>query len=186
MEFLRLGYLNPVKQDRKSPAPARRGLWCFPAPHMDRFFTCHRWDDLVPKRLTYDLISEVIPENFRELPDQERVELGAKYDALNEERRRWIKDALRRNVMNVKHFRYEGWLYAHIGVDGRTRWRPGEREKYAYAPYYAQDWVEIHTGDLRKAVSRSLAGSKNYLYDGKWVPNTMIGDVDHLEVFIPA
>lgn len=49
----RLGPLTTGEQSRWSTAPESKGMWAFPYPFYDGFFTYHKYEDLMPKSLQF-------------------------------------------------------------------------------------------------------------------------------------
>lgn len=93
MKFLRLGPVKFGKQDRWAQAPQKRGLWAFPYPFYDEFFTYHRYQDLLPKQL------------HRENLDP--------YDSPYDKQDEWI-NRVGKKVVRVREFWYSGYLYTHF------------------------------------------------------------------------
>lgn len=118
VKFWRLGSIEFGKQDRWARAPRSRGLWAFPYPHFDQFFTYHKYMDLVPKHLR---------------DDAENVSY--------EEQAEWVKK-VGRKVLPIREFWYKGDVFTHftpsgdigdtgIFEAGSTHWSVMDATKYA-------------------------------------------------------
>ncbi len=93
MKFWRLGPIEFGEQSRWGRAPKSRGMWAFPYPFYDVFFTYHKYLDLLPKRLK----------------DEK--------DVTYEEQEQWIK-TVGRKVLPIREFWYRGDVYTHFTPSG--------------------------------------------------------------------
>lgn len=57
----RLGNLNFQKQHSSSHAPEKWGIWAFPWPYYDEFFTFHQYRTLLPKRFAFHKEYPAVP-----------------------------------------------------------------------------------------------------------------------------
>ena len=92
VKFWRLGTVEFGEQSRWGRAPRSRGLWAFPYPFYDSFFTYHKYLDLVPKRFRSD---------------------DADYEAKEE----WI-NTVGRKVLPIREFWYRGDVMTHFMPNG--------------------------------------------------------------------
>ena len=92
MKFWRLGTIEFGEQSRWSRAPRSRGLWAFPFPFYDTFFTFHKYTDLIPKRLR-----------------GENADWDEQYE--------WIKTTGRK-VLPIREFWYQGDVFSHFMPNG--------------------------------------------------------------------
>lgn len=97
VKFWRLGPIEFGEQSRWSRAPRSRGLWAFPYPFYDLFFTWHKYMDLIPKNLR--------PEHN---PD---LEMG--------EQEEWV-NKVGRKVLPIREFWYRGDLFTHFTPAGEV------------------------------------------------------------------
>lgn len=177
LKLQRQGPLTLAKQDNER-APERHGIWAFPWPYFDVFFTHHRYRELLPRRLRGELPSEA---RYYRLDDGSPIDSLEGYE-LNEygyydeltptdewfrEREEWIathgKAIDRRRV-----FWYRGPIYTHIAADKEVLWGGDERG----------EWELTTTDELYRRILRGggrvgRAGAARWNYS-----------CDHLEVFI--
>lgn len=90
MKFWRLGPIEFGEQSRWSRAPRTRGLWAFPYPFYDTFFTYHKYKDLLPKRLK---------------------------ESTYEEQEEWI-NTIGKKVLPIREFWYKGDVFTHFTPNG--------------------------------------------------------------------
>lgn len=165
MRFLRFGNPDPVTQDNRA-APARRGLWAFPWPINDAFFTWHKWDEVLPKDLRMHPFGS--PQRNRQefivdLADTAFDDPDQRWDA----RAKWIRD-VGHDVLRVTSVWWDGPVWARFDRAGNVH--PG-------------DWYSFSapTAGYLKVLRRQLTSSHasqitcGYGYSA-----------DHLEVFLPA
>jgi len=90
-------------------APEPRGIWAFVFPYYDAFFTWHKWEEVVPKRLLDARIKALVEDEST--PDEvlERLHLN---------RDEWIKS--HRSVMKLRRFWWEGDIYARFDQYGKN------------------------------------------------------------------
>ena len=156
MKFWRLGPIEFGEQSRWSHAPRSTGLWAFPFPFYDSFFTYHKYTDAMPKRL-------------RE----------GNYEGNYEDQLKWIKN-VGRKVLPVREFWYKGDVLTHFLPNGEiggagTLSVIGE----------PTDWTVMDTSRLAKSITSSGA-DKTFGRWGtdKGQVERFRSSVDHLEVFI--
>ena len=90
VKFWRLGAIEFGEQSRWHRAPRSRGLWAFPYPFYDGFFTNHRYRDLFPKSLR---------------------------EATWEEQDEWINN-IGKKVLPLREFWYQGDVFTHFLPNG--------------------------------------------------------------------
>lgn len=184
MKFTRLGPPKLVKQKNNDRAPESYGMWAFPWPYFDHFFTDHRYDKLLPKHLQGGYPRD--PEYFRHIDTDEKIkslegfgkdEYGF-YDDLyvdeswNDERNEWIK-TVGRKIEKPKSFWYSGPVYTHIRSDKSISYSLFE----ILDPH--EEWNLTDTHDLYHRILR-VGGNRS-----RQGNVTFRTSVDHLEVFIP-
>lgn len=91
MKFWRLGSIEFGKQGRWARAPRNKGMWAFPYPYYDSFFTYHKYADLMPKSVK-DSVSW-------------------------EEMEQWVK-TVGRKVLPIREFWYKGDVFTHFLPNG--------------------------------------------------------------------
>lgn len=92
MKFWRLGPIEFGEQSRwVGRAPQNKGLWAFPYPFYDSFFTYHRYMDLLPKQL--------------------------RENGSYEEHQEWIQK-IGRKVLPLREFWYKGEVFTHFTPTG--------------------------------------------------------------------
>ena len=175
MKFIRLGPIKFAEQSRWSVrAPESKGMWAFPYPFYDEFFTHHKYKDLLPKRYRIeDDPFELSDEEYYALPDSYWEE---RHNLLNE-RQEWI-NKVGRKILKVQEFWYRGDLYAHFTPGGDI----------ADAPMCSQDsgvqWSLMNVDKLKKNIVSSGADRSFWrLGDSELFRGW--SSKDHLEVFIP-
>jgi hypothetical protein len=90
-------------------APETRGLWAFIAPYHANFFSWHKWDEVLPKRMTSEAVA-AMPFTT----DAERAVVWA----IQEEKDAWIKKHA--TLMPVRNFWWEGELYTRFDINGEV------------------------------------------------------------------
>lgn len=116
--FQRHGSLNFVDQRRGTMgerAPERHGLWAFPWPHHDFFYSWHKWQEVLPKHLNDDAFRALM-HGYRDADREEQAALGEKLAELREEAVEWKRQ--HRSILPLHEFWYEGELYAHFDPRG--------------------------------------------------------------------
>jgi len=92
VKFWRLGAVEFGEQSRWGRAPRNKGLWAFPYPFYDTFFTYHKYLDLIPKRFKGE-------------------------DVSYEEKEAWVNTVGKR-ILPIREFWYKGDLFAHFTPAG--------------------------------------------------------------------
>ena len=196
--FWRLGPIEFGPQERWSRAPESRGLWAFPWPYMDSFFTAHKYFDLLPKHLQtrrdrdrseevapwapahpsgYVTPSGATPLQVEFSEDGDLLHGVEVRPAFQDEREEWVR-TVGMKVLPLRKFWYEGELYSHIDRQGRignagTLW--GETD------WYSLDAVAFAAA-VRRA--RGVQGADRSGKPGMGL-NYYRYSMDHMEVFIP-
>jgi hypothetical protein len=111
VKFWRLGTVEFGEQSRWSRAPRNKGLWAFPYPFYDSFFTYHKYLDIIPKRLRAESI-----KNFHYDEQSE----------LYEEQEKWI-NTIGKRVLPIREFWYQGDVFTHFTPQGEI----GEMEQWS-------------------------------------------------------
>ena len=178
LKLQRQGSLKLAKQ-KNERAPERRGLWAFPWPYFDQFFTYHRYLEFLPKHLRDGLTAD--PRYY------ERDDDGSPIDSLegytpNEygyydeislteewylERERWIRThgpAIDRRRV----FWYRGPIYTHLSANKEVLWDYDGRGEWDLTTT-----TELHRRIIRGGGRTGRAGASRWNYS-----------CDHLEVFI--
>lgn len=174
--FQRRGHLNAVRQDFDGSfcldrAPRRRGIWAFPWPWSDPFFSHHKFWEAMPKRLAkgtanaeweailakYEpLLANATEAETRRIYQQMFAEHAPFEEKLEAEQNRWIRKQGRKHVP-LRQFWYGGQLYSHL--DGRGNFLGMD------------NWALVTAAEFYRAARR---------YERR------VTDRDPLEVFIPA
>lgn len=187
----RLGNLEFGKQDRWDRAPESRGMWAFPWPFYDSFFTYHQYLDRLPRNLRVNEArwpidpSRYVDSNGKslslktiEFDEQGSPKLDTDdyeiVDGFWDEQHQWIEKVGKR-IHPIRKFWYEGDLYSHIDRNGEIGhvglW--GERV----------DWFRMDSRSLARAIPRS--GGNHHYEMGTHGLQRWQASLDHLELFIP-
>lgn len=165
VKFWRLGAIEFGKQERwQVRAPRTRGLWAFPYPYYDEFFTHHKYIDLVPKRFR--------DESLEKLYENEDWDAG---EALYKEREEWIRTVARR-ILPIREFWYKGDVYTHFTPNGDIQVYGGEEDGFDYY------WNVLDATRLAKFI-RASGGDRTIVRSEEGLRSWRTS-VDHLEVFI--
>jgi hypothetical protein len=141
-------------------APVRRGIWVFPYPFSELYFTCHTNDRLLPTRFHIGkMLKKKIKELGRELTEDEEDEVyrevreyKEEHEEEYQEKQRTIKKVLNR----PKKMWYKGKFYCHF-----------------HPVTYQPDWDWFEWDNVREYAK---VAEKWAAYEGYY---------DLLEVFIP-
>jgi hypothetical protein len=186
----RIGSVNPTRQrdgapifDRdqanvprlrgKNPrAPERRGVWAFPYPLFDAYFSSFQHELALPKHLL-----ELRQRSYDEKSTREEQ------DRYYEEYEVWSKLETTKARLRVRQFWVSGELYTHLGNSGDdSEWNLMPVGEFARAlrKQYAHDLA-----DSKKSFSpgepgiTKAPGYHHRAHHGAWPVS-----VDHLEVFL--
>lgn len=190
LRLCRVGPPRPVRQrdvrrgedgrllvsGRNPRAPERRGLWAFPSPLMDHFFTCYQTQLVTPRRLGDDAWRRIDDDYAGGLLSA--GERARAHERLADERAAWYRGPGRR-LLGVRHFWVSGSVYTHLG-DHDGEWSlVGVRELGALIErQYARDLAHVRrrarewSPDL--PTSALIAPGR-----GQWPTS-----IDHLELFV--
>lgn len=196
--FHRLGGLKPVEQAGfgKRPAwghqaPVNKGIWAFPWPFYDAFFTHHKIGAVLPKRFRTNDNGFPMSDEWYDVDPGEKIvwrkeTFGEKesfypYNSVTgealyaadrywEEQEKWCKQNLSK-VLPIKKFWFKGDLYCKLDKHGR---------------YLGEDWVCVDAVEYAKRVKRSGGDQTFYRPPGSDKVGIWRQSIDHLEVFIPA
>ena len=113
VKFWRLGPVEFGEQSRWGRAPRSRGLWAFPYPFYDSFFTYHKYLDLLPKSLQGE---------------------GVDW----EEREKWI-NTVGRKVLPIREFWYQGDVFTHFLPNSDIR----SSEDYRFTSWSVMDAAKL-------------------------------------------
>lgn len=182
LKSVRIGDLNFRKQPKRlrKRAPETQGIWAFPWPYSEPFFSHHKFEEAMPKNLWYRF-SLPIPcdrqwivddetgspiEDDRELDEDgfpSRAHVSVK---LFEERDRWMKDIARR-VVRKTTFWYRGDLYTHLTESGGTL-------EVGMKSSDPAEWELVSAREFADRVSRNLFEDSAHFRNN-----------DRFEIFIP-
>lgn len=193
MLFQRVGNINPQKQQeyqalglsmfdlektgkRNKNAPTRKGIWAFPWPCMDMYFTSFQPSFYLPKHLrSIDNYRQYITDNKLD----EDPELW--YDKVEE----WIRTKGKKEL-KVKSFWAEGPIYTRftpkmelLGWDeqGRKEWFLMDIQTYY------KTLKKMYMKESPQKVTNYRTGESSlHIQYGNWSSYYR----DHLEVFIPS
>lgn len=181
LKMWRLGPIKPVKQKNNNRAPERHGLWAFPWPYYDSFFTYHRYLSKLPKEFSGNAptdpkwLTTDEGEPIDSLEGHTINEYGY-YDELTvkpewyEIRERWIEE-VGQKVERRSIFWYSGPIYTHIRNDLEVLWGDPDGE-----------WDLTDTSSLYKLLIRNRG---DVVTDSQYPRPSARYSHDHLEVFIP-
>lgn len=164
VKMWRLGTLKFGEQSRWSRAPRNRGMWAFPYPFYDPFFTYHQYTDLVPKRLR-----ELKNEDYEGMSWEEMSELSDARD-------KWVKE-VGQKVLPVREFWYSGELFSHFTPAGEV----GDT-----GLFHAPDvhWSVMDATKFAKHIVSSGADHGFYRFKETEPFSRVRTSIDHMEVFI--
>lgn len=138
-------------------APERRGIWAFPFPYNDDFFNWHKWDEVVPKRLTTKAIEAVVLAE-EDLPDAQSTTA-----ALWAEREAWLKN--HGHILPVRRFWWQGDIWSRLARNGEVIFTKGDKG-------IAMSWELLTLDEYVRAARKA----EPY---GRWTH-------DHMEIFLAA
>lgn len=161
MLFNRLGPASPQKQSHRegNTAPVGRGIWAFPYPLNDFWFSFRQYEKLLPQKLQHDYYEK----HYENWTDEEQDEYGKKRDDA-------LREIQKRPENRLKKIWWDGPVYSHISAHGEIE----------FGQWYLFDTpVEFF-----EAARKELWGYQRWsetmpLFKGKY-------SVDHLEVFLPS
>jgi hypothetical protein len=136
-------------------APEKRGIWAFPFPYNDDFFNWHKWDEVVPKRLTTAAIEAVVLAE-EDLPLEKTTT-----EALWAEREAWLKQHV--DIMPLRRFWWQGDVWARLD-------RQGEVLHAQTAKGSTMGWELMNIDEYMRAARKA----EPY---GRWTH-------DHMEIFL--
>lgn len=183
LKMTRLGPPNIVKQKNNKRAPERYGMWAFPWPYYDSFFTYHRYMALLPREFRGRVPTD---PKWLETDDGEPIESIAGHE-LDEwgyytdlrtreewhiERDNWIK-SVGMKIEKRRSFWYSGPVYTHIRHDS-------EIISDIFNMGGVDEWALTDTSELHRRIIRT---SGNMSQNPKEIGLRYTHD--HLEVFIP-
>lgn len=187
----RLGTLDFKKQDKWDRAPRSKGMWAFPHPYYEPFFTDHQYDQIMPKRFKTDPQTGIpyagslcySDEKYKDVPvDITDVKENPAYEHeiatapfigphgyvdynwpedLWLQREEWIK-TVGKKQLPLRKFYWDGYVYCHFPKHGK-----GALE--------LNEWQILHIEELAKAIKRNQSTPLN---------GRTVADYDAFEVFL--
>lgn len=160
MLFNRLGPANPQKQTHREGniAPVSRGIWAFPYPLNDFWFSFRQWERLLPQNLQ----DEYYDEHRESWNEEEQEDWGNRREAA-------LKEIQRRPENRLKKIWWDGPVYSHItpqeGTDNNWYLYDTPNEFLEVARKQLWTWMRFNKDDPVFKTTYSL---------------------DHLEVFLPS
>ena len=194
--FHRLGPLDFGEQSRWSRAPEKKGMWAFPYPLYDTFFTWHKYEDALPKHLKQHRYSHLpIDPKWCYSEDKTVTTPITREFLANLEAEATPQDGSTSSFGNSLD--WPEWLYVREEFhEERSKWinNVGRKIVPIHKFWYSGDLYTHFTPTGNEVVSEwhkmdTSMFVKNYVRTGgtvwNWQGKLYRSSVDHLEVFIP-
>jgi len=183
MLMQRIGVLKPVRQKsmsfgrepgitkvgRRNPrAPEGKGIWAFPYPCLDTYFTVAQFEMATPKWL-------------RQLHEKAREDNEA-WDEYETAYKAWRKTPEARKQLQIREFWVSGSVYTHLGASGDSEWQlvPVTQLAEMMKKQYAQDAAHVKRWESPHMKAKGEAyDHRRFSHRGPWPTST-----DHLELFL--
>lgn len=177
--FVKMARVGPVKFHRQKGvphAPENWGIWAFPYPFQDEYFTSGILEKYLPISLRKSFMNKLYDEQMKDdITDERYQEIDSYLYDVWDRRDAWIAKH-KHSLVKTSTFWYKGDMYTHISQSGEVL---TSSDLYHIIP---PEWSLLDTSTYKKLVDKT--GPSGYTHH-KELNMSMRCSTSYLEVFIP-